>query len=186
RRHPDRCLAPVREAIKGDSLPVDLRQRLEPRENLPVLMKDEREQRSLEEIRLAAEQAVLVFPAIRIVGREDDEAALGELRGEVVIGPGISFHRVLRQAVPTVLTNDDGTLLAGLQIFRKEQDSPREEFRSDVQHDVISDPLLLVVDLARPGIGGRERILDKEKWVGYDVVLDVAPEFFAWGILLLP
>lgn len=30
------------------------------------------------------------------------------------------------------------------------------------------------------------RIYDKEKWTGYDVVLDVWPEVFAWGILLLP
>jgi len=30
------------------------------------------------------------------------------------------------------------------------------------------------------------RIYDKEKWTGYDVVLDVAPEYYAWGILLLP
>jgi len=30
------------------------------------------------------------------------------------------------------------------------------------------------------------RIYDREKWTGYDVVLDVAPEYYAWGILLLP
>ena len=30
------------------------------------------------------------------------------------------------------------------------------------------------------------RIYDREKWTGYDVVLDVAPEYFAWGVLLLP
>jgi len=30
------------------------------------------------------------------------------------------------------------------------------------------------------------KIYDKEKWTGYDVVLDVAPDYFAWGILLLP
>ena len=27
---------------------------------------------------------------------------------------------------------------------------------------------------------------DKEKWAGYDVVLDVWPDVFAWGVLLLP
>jgi dienelactone hydrolase len=27
---------------------------------------------------------------------------------------------------------------------------------------------------------------DKEKWTGYDVVLDVWPDVFAWGVLLLP
>jgi dienelactone hydrolase len=30
------------------------------------------------------------------------------------------------------------------------------------------------------------RIYDTEKWVGYDVVLDVWPEVFAWGVLLVP
>src|SRR5262249_50657600 len=30
------------------------------------------------------------------------------------------------------------------------------------------------------------RIYDREKWVGYDVVLDVYPGVFAWGVLLLP
>src|SRR6185503_12064872 len=27
---------------------------------------------------------------------------------------------------------------------------------------------------------------EKEKWTGYDVVLDVYPDVFAWGVLLLP
>ena len=30
------------------------------------------------------------------------------------------------------------------------------------------------------------QIYDREKWVGYEVVLDVFPELFAWGILLVP
>jgi dienelactone hydrolase len=30
------------------------------------------------------------------------------------------------------------------------------------------------------------RVYDREKWTGYDVVLDAAPEFFAWGLLLVP
>jgi dienelactone hydrolase len=30
------------------------------------------------------------------------------------------------------------------------------------------------------------KILEKEKWTGYDVVLDVFPDVFAWGVLLLP
>jgi dienelactone hydrolase len=30
------------------------------------------------------------------------------------------------------------------------------------------------------------KIYDKEKWTGYDVVLEAAPEFFAWGVLLVP
>lgn len=30
------------------------------------------------------------------------------------------------------------------------------------------------------------RVYEKEKWTGYDVVLDVYPDVFAWGVLLLP
>lgn len=30
------------------------------------------------------------------------------------------------------------------------------------------------------------KIYDKEKWVGYEVTLDVFPDVFAWGVLLLP
>ena len=30
------------------------------------------------------------------------------------------------------------------------------------------------------------KIYDKEKWTGYDVTLDVWPDVFAWGVLLLP
>lgn len=30
------------------------------------------------------------------------------------------------------------------------------------------------------------KIYDREKWIGYDVVLDIYPRVFAWGILLLP
>ena len=30
------------------------------------------------------------------------------------------------------------------------------------------------------------KIYDREKWTGYDVVLDVYPDVFAWGVLLLP
>lgn len=30
------------------------------------------------------------------------------------------------------------------------------------------------------------QIYDREKWVGYEVVLDVYPDVFAWGVLLLP
>ena len=30
------------------------------------------------------------------------------------------------------------------------------------------------------------QIYDKEKWTGYDVMLDVWPDVFAWGVLLLP
>src|SRR5262249_5693241 len=38
----------------------------------------------------------------------------------------------------------------------------------------------------RPINARSRKIYDKEKWTGYDVVLDVWPEVEAWGVLLLP
>jgi dienelactone hydrolase len=43
----------------------------------------------------------------------------------------------------------------------------------------FEDPLLP----AKPRI---RKIYDREKWTGYEVVLDVFPDVFAWGVLLLP
>lgn len=37
-----------------------------------------------------------------------------------------------------------------------------------------------------PANARSRKIYDKEKWAGYDVVLDVWPDVFAWGVLLLP
>ncbi|MDP2998743.1 MAG: hypothetical protein Q8N47_14755 [Bryobacterales bacterium] len=42
-----------------------------------------------------------------------------------------------------------------------------------------SDPMLPFNSRAR-------KILDTPKWTGYDVVLDVWPDVFAWGVLLVP
>jgi len=43
----------------------------------------------------------------------------------------------------------------------------------------FADPLLP----AKPRV---RKIYDREKWTGYEVVLDVFPDVFAWGVLLLP
>jgi hypothetical protein len=43
----------------------------------------------------------------------------------------------------------------------------------------LDDPLL-------PPKPRSRKIYDREKWIGYEVVLDVYPRVFAWGVLLLP
>jgi dienelactone hydrolase len=43
----------------------------------------------------------------------------------------------------------------------------------------LDDPLL-------PANARSRRVYDREKWAGYEVVLDVFPGVFAWGVLLLP
>lgn len=55
-------------------------------------------------------------------------------------------------------------------------------FRDHLSTEVIGrfdDPLL-------PPAPRTRKIYDREKWTGYDVVLDVFPDVFAWGILLIP
>jgi hypothetical protein len=55
-------------------------------------------------------------------------------------------------------------------------------YRQHLWEEVLGkfdDPLLAPRPRSR-------KIYDKEKWVGYDVVLDVYPRVFAWGVLLLP
>jgi dienelactone hydrolase len=54
----------------------------------------------------------------------------------------------------------------------------RQYFRDEVLGR-FDEPLL-------PPNPRTRRIYDKPKWTGYEVVLDVWPEVFAWGILLVP
>ena len=55
-------------------------------------------------------------------------------------------------------------------------------FRAHLHNEIIGrldDPLL-------PPRPRSRRIYDEAKWTGYEVVLDVVPDVFAWGILLVP
>ena len=64
------------------------------------------------------------------------------------------------------------------EVFEKEA----APFRDRVWEEVfgkLEDPL------ADPNPRTR-KVYDKETWTGYDVVLDVAPDYVAWGVLLLP
>ena len=58
----------------------------------------------------------------------------------------------------------------------------KKEFQNKLSADVIG---------RLPGTGApanprSRKILENGKWTGYEVVLDVQPDIFAWGILLLP
>ncbi|MCA1686991.1 MAG: hypothetical protein LC745_13685, partial [Planctomycetia bacterium] len=55
-------------------------------------------------------------------------------------------------------------------------------FRKTLEDEVIGrigDPVL-------PAGARSRRVYDTPKWAGYDVVLDVFPDVFAWGVLLVP
>src|SRR5204862_1003410 len=41
-------------------------------------------------------------------------------------------------------------------------------------------------DASLPANPRSRKILENPKWIGYDVTLDVFPDVFAWGVLLLP
>jgi dienelactone hydrolase len=64
------------------------------------------------------------------------------------------------------------------ETFEKEAAPFRDRFWDEVIGR-LEDPL------ADPNPRSR-RIYDRPAWAGYDVVLDVAPEYTAWGVLLLP
>lgn len=60
--------------------------------------------------------------------------------------------------------------------------SGAREFRRKFQREAMGqfdEPLL-------PPNPRTRQILETDRWVAYDVVLDVHPELFAWGVLLLP
>ena len=58
----------------------------------------------------------------------------------------------------------------------------QKEARRHFEEEVIGK---LPADFLPPNPHSR-LVLEKEKWTAYDVVLDVHPDLFAWGVLLLP
>lgn len=61
-------------------------------------------------------------------------------------------------------------------------DTVQKEARRRFDEEVIGR---LPADFLPPNARSRV-VLEKEKWTGYDVLLDVHPDIFAWGVLLLP
>jgi dienelactone hydrolase len=58
----------------------------------------------------------------------------------------------------------------------------QKQARQHFDEDVIGK---LPTDFLPPNARSRV-VLEKEKWTAYDVMLDVHPDIFAWGVLLLP
>ncbi len=67
---------------------------------------------------------------------------------------------------------------SSLDNFAKEAPKYRQYLWEEVLGK-LDDPLL-------PPNPRTRKIYDREKWTGYEVVLDVFPDVFAWGVLLLP
>ena len=126
RRHAHGRLAAVAQAVESDPFGIDLRQRFQPVQDLLVLRQDEGEQRRLDRVGLAAEEAIAVLAAIGVVRREDDEAALGQPGGDSRDRPVFPSMTILRHAVAAVLADDHGPFLARLEILRQQQHAPGE------------------------------------------------------------
>jgi dienelactone hydrolase len=57
-----------------------------------------------------------------------------------------------------------------------------DKFRDDFRDEMLGS----FGDRLQPANPRTRKIYDREKWTGYEVVLDVFPDVFAWGVLLLP
>jgi dienelactone hydrolase len=68
-------------------------------------------------------------------------------------------------------THSVDKFVAGARVFR-------EQFHTEAMGR-FDEPLL-------PPNARTRRVLDTERWTAYDVVLDVYPELFAWGVLVVP
>jgi dienelactone hydrolase len=63
-------------------------------------------------------------------------------------------------------------------VFAREAEPFRKALAEEVI-GVIRDPVL-------PANPRSRRVYDRPKWTGYEVMLDVYPDVFAWGVLLVP
>ncbi len=68
--------------------------------------------------------------------------------------------------------------ITSVEAYEKSSDAYREIFRKDVIGE-FDQPLL-------PFNARSRRSWDTEKWTGHEVVMDVFPDVFAYGVLLLP
>ena len=89
RRHAHRRLAAVGETVETRSArDRPAVKRGQPIDDLLVLRHDDREQRLAQRVGLALQRAKLVGEDVRVLRREDDEAALGQPAGDTGCRPG--------------------------------------------------------------------------------------------------
>ncbi len=103
--------------------------------------------------------------------------------------PGPDEHRLVREleAHTQRILRECERVRYQLPLWTKLQPGPeydeiRKSARANFWENVIGK---LPTDYLPPNPRTR-LIYDKEKWRGYEVMLDVHPDIFAWGILLLP
>jgi hypothetical protein len=94
------------------------------------------------------------------VGGKDDEAAIGQVRGKIVIVRLIAFDHLFGDAPASMLADDDGPPFTGFEILGQQQDTPGKHVRPYVEHHLIANPFFGVVDLTRSRIEGRQRFIE--------------------------
>ena len=111
---------------------------------------DEREQRQLERVGLALQQAESIAADVRVLRGEDDVAAVGQVGAESVVrGLDRPVDDHLRGALQAVLADDHRPPLAGLDVLGQQQDAVGEHVRIDVENHLVARPLVVVHDPAR-------------------------------------
>lgn len=120
-------------------------------------------------------------PPANLPRRADGKTDLAERQHRQVVELERFVQRLVRESdatrekyFPVATVAQSGSLEAYAKAVRPFRDAFRDE-----QLGRFSDPLMAPNPRTR-------RIYDREKWVGYDVVLDVFPDVFAWGVLLVP
>ena len=126
-----------------------------------MLRHDDREERLLQRIGLALQRAEAVLEDVQVLRREGDEAALGQLGGEVVIGRVVARDDVLGTPFQAVLADDDRPPLARLKVLRHQQNAVGDHVGKDIEHHLVAGPRRRVVGLARAGIGGQTRLVER-------------------------
>ena len=88
----------------------------------------------------------------------------------------------MNAAMPALTEQPSSRVLSAETYSAPEFARASRTFRKHFYDEIVGrldDPLL-------PPNPRSRRIYDEAKWTGYEVVLDVVPDVFAWGILLLP
>ena len=102
---------------------------------------------------------------------------------ELVAGSGYVRDRFYMHAAMPELAQKPPSLVLRADTLSAEQFAKASQRFRDHLHDEvkgrIEDPLL-------PPNPRSRQIYDNENWTGHEVVLDVLPDVFAWGILLVP
>ena len=119
----------------------------------------------------------MVAEDVRVLRREDDEAAVGELGTErvVILRLHLRIAHIGRPSFEAVLADDDGPLFAWLDVVGDQQNAVADHVLVEIEHDFVALPFRRVVDQARARI---ERSFRLRQFAD-----DVFPEVIAQRLL---